>query len=172
MKKSLHEILAPFSLGQINDLMNLAETLSANGYNPGASLRRYYDQQLQNRILEMRAGEAGRDALHASFVANSPACPDCGKTLRLIELNSHPWNMVPGDANSMWQCPDMMGCGYEKESKNLPENEYRHYAYGGAGVPITMPPVVDVTAQATQSARYALKRGSRAAKRKSCGGCR
>jgi hypothetical protein len=64
-----------------------------------------------------------RKAYLSELVNKSPKCPLCGKQLLLFEVNTRSGNMIGGTAASMWQCPDLMECGYEIISNLTPEAE-------------------------------------------------
>jgi len=50
---------------------------------------------------------------------NRPPCPDCGKAMKLGQVNHHKKNMVGGDFRSQWVCPDEKGCGYQGEYSEM-----------------------------------------------------
>lgn len=111
----LAKILAPFSLGRISDLIDIANRLEENGFNL-TSLKRYYDQRLMEIQGRRQKVSSEAQALAAISRKNLPPCPDCGRPMMVMAVNTNKANQIGGTARSMWQCSDPMGCGYQQES--------------------------------------------------------
>jgi hypothetical protein len=115
MKDSLESILQPFAIGQISDAIVVMKGIAANGYGI-ESLERYVAGLVQETKDLSRTIQMEQNAYFAELISKAPKCPVCGKMLRLIEVNSNPANVVGGSIGSIWQCPDMLACGYELDS--------------------------------------------------------
>jgi hypothetical protein len=132
MKRPLHEILQPFSPGRIGDAILLFEALAAEGYGI-ASLKRHLAQRMELMAQRREALSAEQAAFMVDLDKHSPKCPECGRTMTLFGVNVSPRTMIGGAARSIWQCPDIMGCGHEEESERTVLEEHERIGIKGPG---------------------------------------
>lgn len=124
MKRKLHAILQPFSLGRLQEAALIMRTLEEEGYGLRA-LERYLDfaaETIMRRRLHLAAEQQN---YLVDFERHSPKCPDCRKPMFITSVNSRPGEMIGGSAKSMWCCADMMNCGGTIESERTVAEEIR-----------------------------------------------
>lgn len=98
----LDTILAAFSRKQLQEGIMLAAVLQAN------------DLTFQNVVDALTAVQEKTRRL----ISNFPKCPDCGRALRGLPVNTTKGNQVGEDYKSVWTCSDWKNCGYEYYSLN------------------------------------------------------
>jgi hypothetical protein len=124
MKRNLHAILQPFSMGRLQEAALIMRTLEREGYGLRA-LERYLDfvaETIMRRRLHLMAEQ---ESYLIEFERHSPKCPECGKPMFVASVNSGPGEMIGGTAKSMWTCSDTMNCTGTIESERTLSEEIR-----------------------------------------------
>jgi hypothetical protein len=122
LKEEFIRMFQAFSVGQITDAVNVLKMLDESGFGL-ADLEEHIALLHQDFKDRENAAMLERSAYLAELSSKSPKCPNCGKQLLLFEVNTRPGNMIGEGAGSMWQCQDLMDCGYELISELTPEGE-------------------------------------------------
>lgn len=124
MKRNLHAILQPFSLGRLQEAALIMQTLEREGYGLRA-LERYLGFVSEVAMRRRHHIAAEHQDYLIDIQRQSPRCPDCGKPMFIIAVNNSPRVMIGGTAKSMWCCADMMNCGGTIETERTVGEEIR-----------------------------------------------
>lgn len=124
MKRPLHRILQPFSLGRLQEAALIMRTLAAEGYGLRA-LERYIDFVAETVMRRSHHLAAEQLAYLIDFERHAPRCPECGKPMFIMSVNGGPGEMIGGSARSMWCCQDTMNCTGTIESERTVAEEIR-----------------------------------------------
>lgn len=131
MKEPLAEVLKQFSLGQIRDALLIVQALSSAGYRNPAALRRYYDAAMQHHREWVVTQSRELAAYAVDVEKHLPKCPDCGRPMQIVPVNTSPRTRIGGTAKSMWQCSDVLDCGHAIESDNTAAEEWQKIGLKG-----------------------------------------
>jgi hypothetical protein len=126
MKKKLREILEAFDINRVKSAILIYDVLLINGYTM-ESLRRFVDQISERDIASLHNFAAESRARSGVIASKYPACPQCGKRMAILEVNTRASNQIGEAGRSMWQCVDPVGCGYEQVSGDTIHVELQRY---------------------------------------------
>jgi hypothetical protein len=171
MRTPINLILQPFSLGHLQDAVVMFKALSDAGYSVD-DLSEYVTATVQvHKDIEHTAHM--EVSAHLSTVyALIPNCPDCGKKLTIMDVNTTKCNQIGGTAKSMWQCGDIFGCGYETESDNGRMEELEKLGIPKMVAPMQPQPSVRDSSMRRRAASHVSRQAAAPVAKKPCGGCR
>lgn len=110
--------------GMLQDMIVVLREIEKSGGSVADFIALAEQHYLERRMLALE--EMKRlAAMSADYRMVAPRCPECGSRMGLYRVNSVAGNQVGGPWKSMWQCADLMGCGYEEFSERDYEEEYR-----------------------------------------------
>jgi hypothetical protein len=96
-----------------------ASTIFKRVKDAGASLDEFFelvDARKNTASLIFAETRKKAIAMETLLRATARRCPLCGAIMNLNEVNNTKATQVGGDWKCLWECPDMMGCGFEEYS--------------------------------------------------------
>ena len=140
--------MAPYGIGMVQDAISMFKDIQEHGYTI-EDVKNYVSKTIQDYKNLSNTMRMESEAQKAVYSSTSQICPNCGKIMLIFDVNTTNRNKIGGTAKSMWQCEDILGCGYEIESELSRMEEFEKM-----GMPKVVAPLYPIPSLSRRRNKY------------------
>ncbi|MEJ5360133.1 MAG: hypothetical protein WHT06_15845 [Desulfobacterales bacterium] len=116
-------VIDQFHHGRLQEIVVLLKQMKSSGVTHGEFID-YMDGYFREQRIKAHEFLKRVEIDYYDAKKSYPRCKQCGNAMQLVVVNSNPRNQIGGEWKTMWQCPDMINCGYEELSEKTLEEQF------------------------------------------------